>query len=309
MIIRLILLIIAGATAGALSSTPSAPMRNLSPLPEPDIHSAVIHRVYLPLVLLEDNKPVIGAGATIYGYATPHRRVYRSAPFYNWGAYPQFCANSNYWPMVRGQRIAGTIVEACDDGLRLLLVYNEPELGHFSATPAQAAIFLRDWANRWSGPLACCGNFYADGGGSLSGLAWFKNFIAEYAVRNGAPPPLAFIHLHVYEFRQVDTELLKAWRNVADEYGWGVIVSESGTFPTDDYPPVDVAKRLPDFLVTVENELEPDYLFWFSDFLQPWALGRETAWHHFNLTNIDNSLTPVGEAWQRYTGEIIEHQP
>lgn len=60
-------------------------------------------------------------------------------------------------------------MDGCNDG-RMLLVYNEPELGHYSATPDEAAVFLHEWAQVWVGPVACCGNYFADGGGALTGL-------------------------------------------------------------------------------------------------------------------------------------------
>lgn len=288
---------------------PSEPVRNLSPLPEPSVNAAIVHELYLP-VIVNVHAAVIGADATIYGYASPHRRTYEHSVFYNWAAYARDCVNPNFWPMVRGQAIQATMIDACDDG-RTLLVYNEPELGSFSATPTQAAIFVRYWSKTWSGPVACCGNFYSDGGGDLTGVQWFIDFVKAYLSMYGELPQLSAIHLHVYEHRTLDMGDLKAWRIMADIWGWSIIVSESGTFPSDTYTPDEIAARLPGFLAEVEDTLQPDHLIWFSDYVKPWALGGppQAAWHNLNLTNADNTLTPVGEAWQRYTGETIEHQP
>lgn len=269
----------------------SPAQRNLPVQPEPKVEDGAVHELFLPMLALPES--VIGADAKpIYGYATPHRRVY-DVPFYNWGAYPMYCANANYWPMVR--RKPAETTAGCDDGQRTLMLFNEPELGHFPATPTEAAQFTHGVV--WSGPVVCCGNFYGDGGGILTGLAWFREYIAQYAVRYDEAPPLAGVHLHVYEVGDLDLDALQEWRAIAEQYGWYIVVSESGTFPTPDYLPADVAERLPAFLSVVEDTLRPEYLFWFSDYLQPWALGGSTAWHHFNLTEIDASPTVVGDAW------------
>lgn len=276
--------------------TPQAQTRGLAPMPEPNIpevQAAPIERVYLPVITTYT--PFIeGADVTLYGYATPHRRTY-DVPFYNWRAIPEDCENQNFWPMVRGQPIEPDMIEKCDNGQRLLLIYNEPELDHYSATPEEAARFVRDWANRWTGPIACCGNFYHASNGS-DGLDWFLDFIEE----SGDNPPIDAIHLHVYAWLEVDVDRLKMWKEISDIYQWPIHVTESGIFTSRDYPPEEVAEALPSFLVTIEEALQPATLMWFSDYLQPWVLGGETAWHHFNLTEVDGSLTVVGQAYYDY---------
>jgi hypothetical protein len=293
--------IIVALLAAMSTPAPAPATRGIAPVPEPEqkaVFAAPIERVYLPIV--QTHTPLIeGADVTLYGYATPHRRAY-SVPFYNWRAIPDDCENENFWPMVRGQVVDPSMVEACDNGRRWLLIYNEPELDHFSATPAEAALFVRDWADRWSGPIACCGNFYHQSGGR-DGLDWFLDFIAE----SGDDPPIDAIHLHVYAWLSVDVDRLHAWRTVADAHGWPIHVTESAIFTSRDHPPDEVAAALPGFLTTVEGVLQPVTLMWFSDYLQPWVLGDGVPWHHFNLTAIDRALTPVGEAWEAYTGRRV----
>lgn len=279
--------------------TPQDTARGLAPMPEPEVRAAPIERVYLPIIatytpFIED------ADVTLYGYATPHRRTYGVA-FYNWRAIPEDCENENFWPMVRGQVVDPDMVEACDNGRRLLLIYNEPELDHYAATPQEAARFVRDWAIRWAGPIACCGNFYADGDGAITGLEWFLSFVAE----SDTTPPIDYIHMHVYETDSVDVGTLQAWRIVADVMALPIIVTEAGTRVGTQYTADDVAPRLPVFLATVEDVLQPVTLMWFSDYLQPGALGGDTPWHVLNLTEIDGTLTVVGEAWQTYTQRSI----
>ena len=282
------------------TSSTEAP-RNLPVQPEPlplPIPSPIVGGdVFLPMVYGVTG--VTAEDSIIYGYASPHQRFY-SVPFYNWQAVPAFCANQHYMPMMR--RKPGESVAGCDDGRRRLLVFNEPELGHYSASPEEAATFLHEWAQQWTGPVACCGNFYGDGGGTLTGLEWFLAFAAAYQDAYGTPPPIEAIHMHVYEQGALDMAALQAWRKVATWGGWAIIVSESGTFPSEVYTVDEIAARLPGFLSEVEDTLQPYMLMWFSDYLQPWALGRGTAWHRLNLTEMDGSLTPVGEAWETWTG-------
>ena len=277
---------------------PGATERRLEPIPEPIVIDDMFF-VYLPDVRKEYPE-IDGADnlRPVYGYASPHRRAY-DVPFYNWRAIPEDCANPNFWPMVRGQPVDPAMVEACDNGTRWLLIYNEPELSHFSATPAEAARFVRDWANRWSGPIACCGNFYHISGGR-DGLEWFLDFMEASA----DDPPIDAIHLHVYAWLEVDVDRLYMWRTVADLYGWPVHITEAGIFTSQDYPPAEVAAALPGFLGTLEDVFGYRLLTlkWFSDYLQPWVLGDGIAWHNFNLTTIDGALTVVGEAWQEWIG-------
>jgi hypothetical protein len=191
---------------------------------------------------------------------------------------------------------------ACDNGRRTLLIYNEPELGHYSATPKQAAVFVKDWSIRWTGPVACCGNFYGRvGGTAYSGLEWMLTLIEEYHIAYGTVPPIDAIHMHVYEIDGLDLALLAEWRALANAYGWQIIVSESGV--STALTPEEAAAALPAFLSTVEDTLRPSTLMWFSDYLQPWVLGGDTPWHVLNLTNVDGSLTPVGEAWYQYINQ------
>ena len=270
------------------------------PLPLPIPSPIVGGDVFLPMVYGVTG--VTAEDSTIYGYASPHQRFY-DVPFYNWQAVPTFCANQHYMPMMR--RKPGESVAGCDDGRRRLLIFNEPELGHYSASPQDAAEFVHSQAQAWTGPMACCGNFYGDGGGELTGLEWFLAFVAAYQDAYGTAPPIDAIHLHVYEQGALDMAALQAWRKVADWGGWAIIVSESGTFPSEAYTVDEIAARLPGFLSEVEDTLRPDMLMWFSDYLQPWALGRGTAWHRLNLTEANASLTPVGEAWEAHTGRRI----
>lgn len=279
-----------------------APSRNLEPMPEPAVRPAIVERLYLPLVMAGE---VTGAAERpVYGYASPHRRAYTDVPFYNWYALPEFCSGASYWPMVRGQVVDIEMTSACDDGERMLLIYNEPELGHYHAEPREAVAFVYDWRQQWSGPIACCGNFYGDGGGELTGLQWMLTFVTEYHIAHGMVPPLTAIHLHVYEIRTLDLDLLADWRDLADAYGYKLIVSESGTFPSDEYTPDEIAAELPIFLAEVEETLRPDVLIWFSDYITD-AFGDGTHWHHMNLTNVDGSLTVVGQAWEAWTQTTI----
>lgn len=274
--------------------------RNLAPQPEPDVHGAVVATVYLPIVLTASEVTGAITDRPIYGYASPHRRRY-NVPYYNWGQYPKDCLNPNYWPMARGQMSYD--ITGCDDGQRTLLLYNEPELGSFSATPKQAVAFVDSWL-WWSGPIACCGNFYGDGGGDLTGLQWFLSWIVEYHRTHGTVPPIDAIHLHVYEQDALDLPLLALWRDVADAYGWRIIVSESGVSPHRNTP-YEVAQKLPAFLAEVETVLQPDVLMWFSDYITD-AFGDGTPWHHLNLTDIDGNLTAAGQAWEFYTQTSID---
>ena len=283
------------------TSTAEAP-RNLPVQPEPlplPIPSPIVGGdVFLPMVYGVTG--VTAEDGIVYGYASPHQRMY-DVPFYNWQAIPAFCANAHYMPMVR--RKPGEAVGDCDNGHRRLLVFNEPELGHYSASPEEAAAFLHRWAQTWAGPIACCGNFYGDGGGTLTGLEWFLAFVAAYQDAYGTPPPIDAIHMHVYEQGALDIGALQAWRKMATWGGWDIIVSESGTFPSEAYTVEEIAARLPGFLTATEDILQPAMLMWFSDYLQPWVLGRGTAWHRMNLTEIDEALTPVGAAWEAHTGQ------
>jgi hypothetical protein len=279
---------------------PVAMERRIEPGPEP----AVVFEVYAPMVW--GDGVVVGAeDRPVYGYASPHRRVYEDAPFYNWGAFDQYCVYENYWPMVRDIRSSRTALDpSCDNGRRTLLLFNEPELGHMSATPLEAVKMLERWSH-WQGPIVCCGNFYDRVmGAEYSGLSWFRAFVAAYVIRHGSPPPLAAIHLHVYEFRTLNLPVLEEWRALADLYGWPIYVTESATFPTENYAPDEVAARLPGFLGEVEQVLSPAVLMWFPDFLVPGALGPNAAkWERFNLyagRTLDAPLTVVGEAWEAW---------
>lgn len=275
--------------------------RRLDPIPEPIVIPDP-HYLYLPFVLT-GTEQIKGAKSIVYGYASPHRRSY-NVPFYNWGAYPSDCLNSNYWPMARGQRIASSFVESCDTGKRMLLLYNEPELGHFSATPAEAAKFVHEWRARWAGPMACCGNFYTDGGGDFTGPEWFFEFTEIYIAEYGGLPPIQAIHFHVYEHRKIELDSLRSWGLFAEAYGIPLIVSESGTFPTDEYTPEQIANRLPFFLGQLESTLpQIGVLMWFSDYIAPGALKDSTKWENSNLTTIDGRETVVGVAWKKW----IEH--
>lgn len=284
-----------------MTSSPDVTTRGLVPTPEPDVEAGVIYRVYVPMVNPYYRTMIEGADATLYGYATPHRRTYDVA-YYNWRAIVEDCANENFWPMVRGQLIDPGMLAACDNGRRTLLIYNEPELGHFTASPKDAVLFVRDWSDRWTGPIACCGNFYGRVGGfPLSGLEWMRIFIIEYHIAFAVAPPINAIHMHVYAGGGLDLALLAEWRALADAYGWQIIVSESGV--STALTPEEAAAALPSFLATVEDTLRPSTLMWFSDYLQPWVLGDGTPWHILNLTNVDGRLTPVGEAWYQYIGQ------
>lgn len=287
--------------------SPTGASRGLAPMPEPGhVDAAVLHYAYLPIAQMANDGAIEGADTRpIYGYASPHRRTY-NVPHYNWHALPAYCANRNFWPLVRGQIVASDMVARCDDGQRMLLIYNEPELAHYHATPRQAVEYIANWRAQWTGPIACCGNFYARTGGDLSGLEWMLTLIEEYHIAHGIVPPIDAIHLHVYEQGPLDVGLLAEWRNLANAYGWQMIVTESGTFPSDKYTPDEIAARLPAFVAQVEEILRPDVLMWFSDYLQPDALGTETDWHNLNLTNIDGSTTVVGQAWETYTQTTID---
>lgn len=284
-----------------MTSSPDVTTRGLSPIPEPDVEAGVIYSVYAPMVNPYYRPMIEGADATLYGYSTPHRRTY-DVPFYNWRAFVADCDNEHFWPMVRGQAVEPGMVDACDNGRRTLLIYNEPELGHFTASPKDAVLFVRDWSDRWTGPIACCGNFYGRVGGfPLSGLEWMLTFISEYHIAYGVVPPIDAIHMHVYQGGALDVALLAEWRALADAYDWQIIVSESGV--STALTPEQAAAALPAFLDTVEDTLRPSTLMWFSDYLQPWVLGDGIPWHILNLTNVDGSLTPVGEAWYQYIGK------
>lgn len=282
-----------------LTATQPHPVsRDLAPIAEPIVPPAVegtvLETVFLPYVIGGFEVSSGEVRRPIYGYASPHQRVY-DVPFYNWGQYPRYCDNPNYWPMARGQM--NHDISECDDGQRTLLLYNEPELGSFSATQRDAVAFIDSWT-WWTGPLACCGNFYADGGGDLTGLQWFLTMITEYHIAHGIVPPIDAIHLHVYEQSELDLETLRMWRDVADAYGWYIIVSESGVSP-NLYMPDEIAAKLPVFLTQVEATLRPRVLMWFSDYITD-AFGDGTPWHRLNLTNADRSITVVGEAWYEY---------
>ena len=150
MIIRLITLILLSLTA------PTESVRGLPPGREHD--PPAVNMVYLPIVSAqaEVSASTKSIDRTLYGLASPHRRSY-TVPFYNWRAIAQDCQNPNFWPMVRGQAIESNMLSECDNGTRWLLIYNEPELDHFSATPKQAASFVHEWASKWEGPVSCCG--------------------------------------------------------------------------------------------------------------------------------------------------------
>ena len=273
--------------------------RRIEPAPEP----AVVFSVFGPMVMTGRLVNGEQSDRPTYGYASPHRRVYMNAPFYNWRAFTEECAVSDfYWPMVRGQPLVSNMVDVCDDGSRTLLIYNEPELGRYHAEPDEAVIFVHDWAERWHGPIVCCGNFYDRVmGAQYSGLGWFRAFVAEWEEQYGSPPPLAALHLHVYEFRSLNLPVLEEWRALADDYGWPIYVTESGTFPSEAYSPEEVAARLPGFLGGVEQVLQPAVVMWFSDYIEAGALGPDAAaWERFNLYTKDGALTVVAKAWQAW---------
>lgn len=299
MITRFILLIIAAATAGAMSTmSPAMPDRALSPLPEP-VLPGVVYRVHLPFVKGADLPLVEGADATLYGYASPHRRAYE-VTHYNWGAFVASCENANFWPMIWSHR--NTAPDACNDG-RMLLILNEPEAPEqANTTPEQAAALVREWTVRWQGPIACCGTGYIDGG-----VRWFFDFLAAYDRLYGEVPEIDYLHIHVYAYSDntLNVDALRGWKVLSEVYGWPILVTEAGTNPWLGMD--NAAEHLPSILATIEEELQPVTLFWFSDYLQPNVnVGGWWPWWNLSLTNIDNSLTPVGEAWQRYTGETIE---
>lgn len=287
--IRTILLLL------AMWGTPPTTDRRIQPEPEP----AQTYRIYTPIVLAESEIMPADDLRPIYGYASPHRRTY-DVPFYNWNALARDCVNPHFWPMVRGQTVAADMVSVCDNGQRFLLIYNEPELTHYPATPKQAAAFVHGWAAQWTGPIACCGNFYSDVGVTIPGAQWFVEFVEAYQELYGTLPPLAAMHIHIYEYRGLNVDDLRTWRAIADRYKLRIIITESGTFPSELYPPEDVAERLPGFLAEVESVLKPDVLMWFSDYLQPWILGGDVAWHNLNLTEVDGTQTVVGKAWQEW---------
>lgn len=298
MIIKLIAFILLSLTAPSTDS-----IRGLPPGKE---HVPAIRTVYLPIVSAqaEVSTATKSIDRSLYGFGSPHRRSY-SVPFYDWRAHDPLCAFENYWPMVRDSQQIQSLPshEKCDNGRRWLLLYNEPELDHFSATPKEAVALVREWSIKWSGPLACCGNFYHISGGR-DGLKWFKAFVAEYVVRYDELPPIGAISIHIYAFREIEVERLREWRALSEQYGWPIFVTEAGIFPSTEYTPEEIAEALPKFLSGITAELGATLyiLMWFSDYLQEWVLGRDTAWHHLNLTNVDGSLTVVGAAWEQYTG-------
>lgn len=296
MIIRLIALILLSLTTPSTDS-----VRGLPPGRE---HDPPVYKVYLPVVnaQAEVSASTKSTDRPLYGFGSPHRRSY-PVPFYDWRAYDPLCSFENYWPMVRDNKgVEPAPSRECDNGRRWLLVYNEPELDHFSATPKEAVSFVHSWSQKWDGPIVCCGNFYHISGGK-DGLKWFKTFLAEYVVRYDDLPPISAISIHIYAFKHVDMKRLQEWRSLSEQYGWPIFVTESGVFPSEKYTPDEIAEALPEFLDEIIVELGPSLyiLMWFSDYLQEWVLGGDTAWHHLNLTNIDGTLTVVGIAWEQYS--------
>lgn len=273
--------------------------RGLPPVAEPEVSAAIIEKVYLPII----SGPTLieGADSTLYGYASPHRREY-NVTYYNWRALTEDCMNENFWPMARGQPIASDMIEVCDNGNRTLLLYNEPELDHYPATPEEAVFFVRDWADKWSGPVLCCGNLYSSSGGR-DGLEWFLSFLEAYGDR----PPIDGIHVHVYAWLAVDKDRLVAWKALADANEWQIHVTESGMFTSQSYPPEEIAKAIPKFLDETGEILRPVTWMWFSDYLKEGALGGSIDWHNFNLTDASEAVTVVGKAWETHTNSSIQN--
>lgn len=253
--------------------------------------------VFLALILTGSNNAL--PTSTVYGVGSPYAYTY-DRPHYNWAA-NQCAISPEYWPMIwdhRGRH--GWPGEACRDG-RPLLILNEPEFGgQANTSPVQAAALVYEWRD-WPGPIYCCGNFYGHDIDESDGFEWFLQFVIAYQKAHNAPPPITGIALHVYEFRQVDFLRLVEWKRIALDFGWDVVVTESGTFPSETYLPHEVAGRMGRFLTLTVAVLQPTHLFWFSDNLLPGALHDETQWENLNLYNRDGTFAPVGVEWVRLT--------
>lgn len=272
---------------------PQVVERRLEPIPEP----SPIYGVFLPGIMNEYNETQ-GNVRTVYGVGSPHSRTYNNIPYYNWAPTAWQCETSaTYMPMLRTNKPA-TMPEVCNDG-RWILVENEPELARIS--PVTTAKLVNAISQSWAGRIACCNVFYGDIHGVMGGLNWMKAFYTSYEILYNNIPPIDAVAIHIYEYREVDQNRLREWRSFADLHGLKLFVTEAGTFPSEMYSPPEVAARLPVFLGIVDDVLDPDMLLWFSDYIQPWALPDGTAWHHFNLTELDKSLTVVGEAYEKYT--------
>jgi len=155
-------------------------------------------------------------------------------------------------------------------------LYNEPHYkSQGNMSPAEAAEFAMQHQD-WNGPIYCCGVFYND-----NGWAWFQKFIELYDGR------LDGIHLHVYMASWSDDNNLyewgRRWREVADQNGWDIIISE---WSSPGNSQKETIERNKNTLPAIQNVFRPSAMFYFS-----WNYG----WINSDLSDNDGSLTPVGD--------------
>ena len=231
--------------------------------------------------------------------------------WFNW--HHNRCDRQSYWPMVYSKSKGSLDVPENCAGKPLLLL-NEPEYrGQANTAPERAAEIIHQFRD-WQGPLYCCGNYYAqlaNGDYYLhpQGINYMWAVIREYERRYNTVPPLTGIHLHIYNLSPtyratllVEVETLHLWRQLADRYNWQIVVSEMGAIPHGGGTE-RIIETLPGLYNIVEEELRPEFIFWFvyeiPDVHHQKSEGF--SWSPLSLYREDE-LTDVGQAWYEYTG-------
>ena len=208
----------------------------------------------------------------------------QTLPWYDWGRSNLHPAG-DYWNMVWAQRNR-TRRRFANEAAPLLLL-NEPEYSwQANMSPAQVA---DAWAlySDYAGPV------YVGG----YGYEYLDQFQEARRLYRG-PEYWAGLHVHVYakpwEFsdERILRSALHPWRKEAGDRP--IVVSEWGFLPVDGYIQC-AARQLERLLRVIEEELQPELMFWFS-----WRMPDDSQntpgidWRH---TNVFDGI--IGQAWRR----------
>jgi hypothetical protein len=286
-------------TQKKVSSTTESDNRTIS------YSSTLPYKYYFPLIST-------GIVETRHGFGVRDAGDYDGGIlWFNW--HHNRCHHASYWPMVYSKSKGSLDVPANCAGKPLLLL-NEPEYrGQANTAPERAAEIIHQFRD-WQGPLYCCGNYYAqlaNGDYYLhpQGINYMWAVIREYERRYNTAPPLTGIHLHIYNLSPtyhatllVEVETLHLWRQMADRYNWQIVVSEMGAIPHGGGTE-RIIKTLPGLYNLVEEELRPEFIFWFVYGMPDvhHQNSEDFSWSPLSLYR-DDELTEVGQAWYEYTG-------
>jgi len=193
---------------------------------------------------------------------------YPDIPFVTWRS--NDCHHANAIPLVWRSELPQA---NCDDG-RPLLLYNEPVgKGQSDLTPVKAAQYAMQH-QAWNGRIYCCGTLTRD-----EDWDWIQEFLGIYTGR------LDGLHVHTYVYR-LDTDGPR-WRQLADDNGWDIIVSEWGAPGGSQEESVTRNAAVLPLIVAI---LRPSMLFYFS-----WNYG----WANSDLSDGTGTLTLMGEWWMK----------